>query len=291
MLNTINSTLFTAQKVYNKPQQLNQAATSFPAKFNTGQLAQDTVCFTGSKEKRAHREAEAKELKIPERFEIPLNEVTYHHINAVKAGLDPRTAETYQVAAAKLGLDPMNVTAKDVAAEPHKRDLEIDAKLLGIKTEGVALGELGEKVKQVKCDIHREVVEEVLGKVPENYQPLAYANFDNILKSDVSIEESLQLIAEHTGLKNAAIGALKRLSGNKPEKLSTDRRAEIFEQYDDQNQKINRMTTLFNQRVLGIREDNPDTGKVDQKAKMVWNLRCRAADMKRADFEKRLSAL
>ena len=51
------------------------------------------------------------------------------------------------------------------------------------------------------------------------------------------------------------------------------------------------MRDLFNQRVLGFTEMNPDPNKVDQKSKMVWNLKCRAEDMKRASFEEKLSSL
>src|SRR3989339_1963680 len=136
MLSTISNNITTQQSLLKQAQQPTISAT---AKFNTGSPQADTVCFTGSKEKRARREEEAKQLHITEKYDIPLKDITYHHINAVKAGLNPNTAETYQITAFKLGLDPMKVTAREVATEPSKRDLEIDAKLLGIKTEGLTL--------------------------------------------------------------------------------------------------------------------------------------------------------
>lgn len=289
MLSTISNKLTTQQTVL---KQVSQPTISATAKFNTGNPQADMVCFTGGKEKRARREEEAKQLQITEKYDIPLKDITYHHINAVKAGLNPNTAETYQITAFKLGLDPMNVTAREVAKEPQKRALEIDAKLLGIKAEGLTLEELSATVHDTKCDIHLNVIKEVLGSIPEGYQLKHCGNFDNLFKTNTTLEESLQLMADQVSfVKDDAIKALDKISGGNYEPLTPERKEEILNQIEDQSIKTDLMRELFNQRVLGFTEIKPDPNKVDQKNKMVWNLKCRVEDMKRASFEEKLNSL
>ena len=289
MLNTISSRLTTPQA---ELKQVKQTALNLAANFNTGNPQCDMVCFSGSKEKRAMREAEAKKLQIPEKYDIPLKEVTYHHINAVKAGLDPRTAETHQVKAVKLGLDPMDVTARDVAMEPHKRDLEIDAKLLDVKTAGLSVEELNNAVHQAKLDLHLDVIKEVLGVVPEGYEVKHPGIFDNVLESDTTIEESLQLLADRASFcREDSLQALDRISGGNVKPLTVERKKEIIQQMEEQSIKTDMMRELFRQRKLGFTEDNPTPEKVEKKAKMVWNLKCKAENIKRADFEERLKQL
>lgn len=281
-----------SQKIYGTMQNKNASTVGFVPNIKARQPHKDMVCFTSSKNKRASREAEAKKLLITERFNIPLNDITMTHINAVKLGLDPKTTKSYQIRAAQLGLDPINTTEKEVHLEPSKRELEIDAKLLGISTQDLSLNEIQKRIDQAKRDIYLIVIKDVLGEVPEGCKPLTYANFDNVFPCVATIDESLQLIAEALpGLKDSALAAAKKIGGSKSGNLSDERRLEILKQNDDIRQKIYQMEQQFNQRILGIKEQNPDPETLKQKQETVWRLKCKGSEMKRREFESKLSSL
>lgn len=281
MLNILNAT-FTAQQKATKNTSNVQPALSFRAKFNTGQPVKDTVSFSGKlsgKEKRELRQKEAERLQIPQKYDIPKEEVTFHHINAVKAGLDPREAQPHQITAVKLGLDPQTATAKEVHNEPFKRSKEISAKIdsivYGINDTNLDADQVRAVKDEMLCDIHKEVVEEVLGKLPEGYKPVAGPIFEDLFKPVGDTLELIELLSEEFAIQTS-----------KENTLTPERKEEMLTQINKDNELTAKMEVLFKQKVKAL---NPDMDKsVYQKADQ---LRRQAPNMKRADFDAALNKL
>ncbi|MEW5819875.1 MAG: hypothetical protein AB1782_06760 [Cyanobacteriota bacterium] len=296
-------------------------------KFNTGQLLQDTVSFT-SKVAKEQRIEYATKHQFQEKYGIKPEETTSTQVLAHREGLDPRTSTHSDIAAHKLGLDiealndkakelgiePERYKSKVVREEPWRRHEEIDAKLLGIKTDGVDLKQLSSEVKNKKSEIHRQIVEEVLAKegisVPETYKPLPRGDFSGILKSDVTVAERLDVMSyvlenrreeinpiskimlEDSDLVDSTKKAAERVREQTDEQpMTAERREKILEQdrYHDQLESI--MTNLFRVRSLGMNEEVTTFQEARNLERQIKQLKDNSYRMKRANFDKALANL
>lgn len=280
MFNVLSAN-FTAQQKATKKTSTIKPELTFSAKLNTGQLVKDTISFSSRPDKKALRQQEAEELQIPQKYKIPIEEVTYHHIKAVKAGLSPE-AEPYQVKAVQIGLNPYTTTQKEVEFEPIKRSEEISAKIdsiiFGIDDTNIDYTEIQAIKKQILCDLTLEVAKEVLGKVPEDYLPTYEGDFEKVLPHIDDTVEFIDFVSEEVLGKSPEEGL-----GN----LTRERKGEIQTIFDKRRHLRKKLYSLLSDKIDAI---NPILDS-DKYYKEIKKLKISAPNMKRADFERELNNL
>lgn len=310
MFNVINSTTGLNIPVINKRKPV---PTLEQYKFNTGQPLTDTVTFT-SKIKKQDRIDYALKHDFEKKYGIKPEAANSTMIDAHRAGLDPRNATHVKIKAVKLGLNPETATEKSVAEEPHRRLYEIEAKLLNISTEGKELEDIARAVREKQLQIHREVVEEVLGKagipVPESYKPLHYTDFSSVLKTDATLAEQFSLLSDALRPDNERLNPIAKLmldesdiadnaqqAANKMQAvfnespMTDDRRADLHRQMEINEALEIIMIQLFTAKSVGFEDALPDLAKVQSLNEKSRQLRSNAFKMKRDKFDKALKAL
>lgn len=308
MLGIINNNINQTFKAF-KSEKNSQPKTNI--KFNTGQPVQDTVSF-GSKYKKQDRIAYAIDHDFQLKYGIKPEDTNSLMIRAHCVGLDPREATDTMIKAVRLGLDK-NTDAKIVREEPHRRGCEVDAKLLGIQTQGKDFKALNSEIKEKKCQIHREVAELVLAqkarKLPENYKPLAYPDFSSAIETDATIAETLTLLGNALGPENKgldpivrvmtegsdlpdmAMEAAEKLRGEGEKPMSEKRKLDLQSQIEVNNWIEETMQNLFRARCAGINNPKPDMKQVEAIEHKAHQLTVRGQNWRRENFDARLAEL
>lgn len=144
-------------------------------KFDLESLRPDLDFKTGwglrFAEAQKERALEAHILKIPEKYGIPLEAIKSCHIDAVK-----------------FGFDPLTITKEEIREEERRRINKLRDLDTLVNFNIIADDLSPEQIKEIKtmvlCNIHKEVVQEVLGELPPGYKPIPGNNFKDVISAD-----------------------------------------------------------------------------------------------------------